>query len=155
MSFDGHSSTAFLGNCDFDDVGPPAGEAESGDGDRASSGPPAGEGDDRSPLPDSASPGGPISSTSQFPRNAIKTLRSEGEGKLREDDSKDELDAGSVGTWHSWDNPKDPKGGNLKVSCNLTPCFNNFPPCCNSLCLGIMLTLAWQLDRGNFLSVEK
>jgi len=96
MSFDGHVSTAFPGDCDVDDV-VTAGEAESG------------------PSPDSASPAVTMSPTSQSPRNLIKTLRLKGEGKLKEDESEDDLDAGSVSSWHLSNNPKDPKGGNLKV----------------------------------------
>jgi hypothetical protein len=43
-------------------------------------------------------------------------MRLKGDGKLNEDDSEDDLDDGSLSTWLSIDNPKDPKGGNLEVS---------------------------------------
>ncbi len=108
MSFDGHVSTAFPGDREVDDV-VTAGEAES-DGDRTSSE------EVRSPSSDSASPAVTTSSTSQSPRDLIKPMRLKGDGKLNEDDSEDDLDDGSLSTWLSIDNPKDPKGGNLEVS---------------------------------------
>ena len=131
MSFDGHVFIRFPGDCDVDDV-VTAGEAESGDRRTSSE-------EVRSP-------------SSQSPGNLIKTLRLKGEGKLKEDDSEDDLDDSSLSSWHSRDNPKDPKEGNLKVSSNLSPCFNIFSSCCNSyMCLGIkhLLSLAtspWQIS---------
>jgi hypothetical protein len=117
MSFDGHVFIRFPGDSDVDDV-VTAGEAESGDGRTSSE-------EVRSP-------------SSQSPGNLIKTLRLKGEGKLKEDDSEDDLDDSSLSSWHSRDNPKDPKEGNLKVSSNLSPCFNIFSSCCNLyMCLGI------------------